>query len=204
VSISDREDDPKRRAVLAAALGVFGRYGFQKTSMEAVAKAAGISRPGLYLLFPNKEQLYRATMQGVMERGHQAMEACFADETLSFEERMVAALDALLGQYVETQVARDVSELLENSGPQLGSMFHDYQEKARATISAQLDSLAPPGVLSEDLDADDVMDILFSAALTWKQTAATRAEFRDRIRRAVRLISRGADVRHGGRNAGRR
>jgi AcrR family transcriptional regulator len=76
--------------------------GFQKTSMEAVAKAAGISRPGLYLLFPNKEQLYRATMQGVMERGYQAMDACFADETLSVEEWKVAALDALLGQYVET------------------------------------------------------------------------------------------------------
>ena len=74
-------EDPKRAAVLAAAVEVFGRYGFQKTSMEAVAKAAGISRPGLYLMFPNKEQLYRATMQGVMERAQQAMEACFADQT---------------------------------------------------------------------------------------------------------------------------
>jgi hypothetical protein len=37
------------------------------------------------------------------------------------------------------------------------------------------------------------MDVLFSAALTWKQTAATRAEFRDRIRGAVRLICRAAD-----------
>src|SRR5882757_90614 len=90
-SVPQEYDDPKRRLVLSAALGVFGRYGFQKTSMEAVAKAAGISRPGLYLLFPNKEQLYRATMQGVMERGHQAMEAWFAAETLSFEARVVAA-----------------------------------------------------------------------------------------------------------------
>jgi AcrR family transcriptional regulator len=185
-----KADDPKRGVVLAAALGVFGRYGVQKTSMEAVAKAAGISRPGLYLLFPNKEQLYRATMQGVMERGQRAMEACFADETLGFEERMVAALDALLGQYVETQVSRDVSELLENSGRQLGSMFHDYQEKARATISAQIDSLAPPGLLTGELGAHDVMDVLFSAAVTWKQTSVTRAEFRDRVQRAVRLICR--------------
>jgi hypothetical protein len=98
-----------------------------------------------------------------------------------------------MGQYVETQVARNLSELLENSGPQLGSMFHDYQEKARATISAEVDSLAPPGVLTEELGADDVMDILFCAAVTWKETAATRAEFRDRIRCAVRLVCRAAD-----------
>jgi AcrR family transcriptional regulator len=189
----DSRHDPKRDAVLAAAVEVFGRYGFQKTSMEAVAKAAGISRPGLYLLFPNKEQLYRATMQGVMERAQQAMETCFADTARSPDERVVAALDALMGQYVETQVARDLSELLENSGPQLGSMFHDYQERARATISAQLEVLTPPGVLTADLGADAVMDILFSAALTWKQTAATRAEFRDRVRRAVQLIHRAAN-----------
>jgi hypothetical protein len=37
-------------------------------------------------------------MQGVMERAQQAMEASFADESLSFEERIVAALDALMGQ----------------------------------------------------------------------------------------------------------
>ncbi|MCI2421399.1 TetR/AcrR family transcriptional regulator [Saccharopolyspora sp. K220] len=67
MSSSAREDDPKRSAVLAAAVEVFGWYGFQKMSMEAVAKAAGISRPGLYPQFPNKEQLYRDTMQGVMD-----------------------------------------------------------------------------------------------------------------------------------------
>jgi hypothetical protein len=44
-----------------------------------------------------------------------------------------------MGQYVETHVARDLSELLENSGPQLGSMFPDYQEKARAPSDRHLD-----------------------------------------------------------------
>ncbi|MFC3502929.1 TetR/AcrR family transcriptional regulator [Micromonospora krabiensis] len=180
-------DDPKRAAVLAAAEGVFGRYGFQKTSMEAVAKAAGISRPGLYLIFPNKEQLYRATMQGVMERAQLAMEARFADETLSFPERLVAALDALMGFYVETQVARDLAELLENSGPQLGPMFGDYQERARATITDRIGALAPPALLDRQ-SAHDIMDLLFSAGLTWKSTARDRDEFRDRVRRAVSLI----------------
>jgi AcrR family transcriptional regulator len=177
-----QDDDPKRAAVLEAALGVFGRFGFQKTSMEAVAKAAGISRPGLYLLFPNKEELYRATMRGVMERAQLAMEARFADSSLGFEDKLVEALDALMGHYVESQVSRDLADLLENSGQQLGSMFGDYQQRARTTISARIKSLAP------SLDAEDVMELLFAAALTWKSTAATRAEFRERVGRAVKLI----------------
>lgn len=180
--------DPKRAAVLTAAVTVFGRYGFQKTSMEAVAKAAGISRPGLYLMFPNKEQLYRATMQGVMERAQQAMEACLADHSTSFDERVVAGLDALMGPYIDTQMARDLNELLENSEPQLGSMFHDYQVRAQATLRTHIDATAPGELLDHERTADDVMDLLFSAALTWKSTSTSRDEFRDRIRRALRLL----------------
>ncbi|MFC0112454.1 TetR/AcrR family transcriptional regulator [Kibdelosporangium aridum] len=184
------EDHPKRAAVLDAALVVFGRFGFQKTSMEAVAKAAGISRPGLYLLFSNKEALYRATMQGVMERAQREMEARFADDTLSFEDKLVEAFDALMGLYVESQVSRDLATLLANSGPQLGSMFGDYQNKAQTTITAQIKKHAPPGLLTTRGAAKDVMNLLYAAALTWKSTAATRAEFREQIRRATHLICR--------------
>ncbi|MGC4798215.1 TetR/AcrR family transcriptional regulator [Micromonospora saelicesensis] len=183
-------EDPKRAAVLAAAVAVFGRYGFQKTSMEAVAKAAGISRPGLYLMFPNKEQLYRATMQGVMERAQHAMEACLADQSASFDEQVVAGLDALMGSYIDTQMARDLNDLLENSEPQLGSMFHDYQVRAQSALRAHIEAVAPAGLLDEGRTADDVMDLLFSAALTWKSTSTSRDEFRDRLRRALRLLHR--------------
>ncbi|MET8121592.1 TetR/AcrR family transcriptional regulator [Micromonospora sp. NPDC005189] len=183
-------ENPKRAAVLAGAVGVFGRYGFQKTSMEAVAKVAGISRPGLYLMFPNKEQLYRATMQSILERAQRAMEARLADQSLSFDERIVAGLDALMGPYIDSPAARDLNELLENSGSQLGSMLHDYQERARATLSAHIAAFAPPGLLEADLTADDVMELLLSAALTWKSTSSTRDQFRDRICRSLRLIHR--------------
>lgn len=51
--------DEKRDAVFEAAADVFSRYGFRRTSMNDVAEAAGISRPALYLMFDNKEDLFR-------------------------------------------------------------------------------------------------------------------------------------------------
>ena len=45
------ETDTRQEAVLEAAVGVFARYGFRKTSMDEVARAAGVSRQGLYLQF---------------------------------------------------------------------------------------------------------------------------------------------------------
>jgi AcrR family transcriptional regulator len=52
---SEREE-----RVFAAALDVFTRYGFQRTTMDDIARAAQMSRPALYLHFKNKRDIYRA------------------------------------------------------------------------------------------------------------------------------------------------
>jgi AcrR family transcriptional regulator len=50
----------KPQQILDAALPVFCRYGFRKTSMLDIAQAAGISRAALYLHFKNKEDVFRS------------------------------------------------------------------------------------------------------------------------------------------------
>lgn len=54
----------KQQAALNAAQDQFLRYGFRRVTMGDIATAAGMSRPALYLLFPNKEALFN----GVFER----------------------------------------------------------------------------------------------------------------------------------------
>lgn len=49
----------RRATVLDAAIGVFSRYGYRRTTMADLAAAGGVSRPALYLLFPNKEAIFR-------------------------------------------------------------------------------------------------------------------------------------------------
>lgn len=48
----------KKEAVFDAAAGVFAQYGFRRTTMNDIAQAAGMSRPALYLMFANKENLF--------------------------------------------------------------------------------------------------------------------------------------------------
>ena len=52
--------DVKSDHILDAALPVFARHGFRKTSMADIARAAKISRASLYLSFGIKEDLFRA------------------------------------------------------------------------------------------------------------------------------------------------
>lgn len=53
-------DKSREAAVLAAAYSVFTRYGFERVTMDELAREAGVSRPLIYLKFKNKRDIYRA------------------------------------------------------------------------------------------------------------------------------------------------
>ena len=53
--------------ILDAAGGVLLRYGFRKASVDDVARAAGISRQGLYLHFATRGQLFLGLFDHVNE-----------------------------------------------------------------------------------------------------------------------------------------
>lgn len=56
-----RPRDPERmRRVLEAAEQQFLEWGFERTSMEAVAKASGVSKMTIYSYFPTKQALFEA------------------------------------------------------------------------------------------------------------------------------------------------
>ena len=51
--------DERAARVREAALAVFARYGLRRATMADIAAAAGMSRPALYLLHPNKTAIVR-------------------------------------------------------------------------------------------------------------------------------------------------
>ena len=61
---------PERRRplVLDAALKLFVQHGYDGTSMEAIAQAAGVTKPVVYACYPSKEELFAALLEREEER----------------------------------------------------------------------------------------------------------------------------------------
>jgi AcrR family transcriptional regulator len=57
----------RRTQIIETAAGAFLRTGFDGTSMDDVAEAAGISRLLIYRIFQTKEHLYRAVLSSVTD-----------------------------------------------------------------------------------------------------------------------------------------
>jgi len=53
----------KHQRVVERATEVFCRYGFARTTMGDIAERCEISRPALYLLFPDKEAIFTAVVE---------------------------------------------------------------------------------------------------------------------------------------------
>ena len=72
---TQRNPDPQGKVgvILAAARELFLDAGYGNTSMDAVAKHAGVSKSTLYAHFENKEQLFGAVVGGVRQILHDSL-----------------------------------------------------------------------------------------------------------------------------------
>ncbi|MGX9416705.1 TetR/AcrR family transcriptional regulator [Vibrio sp. RC27] len=64
--------DDRKFQIIEAAIDVFGTYGYKKTSMKDIADALDISRPALYQYYKNKESIFLALVDHMLELGEQA------------------------------------------------------------------------------------------------------------------------------------
>src|SRR5258708_37889434 len=67
-----------RDRILDAAMTVFRRQGFRRSSIEQAAEAAGLTRPALYHHYKSKEALFRAVIERLYEDAFAAETAAIA------------------------------------------------------------------------------------------------------------------------------
>lgn len=97
-----KEDAEKtRQRIVAAAAAVFARQGVGRTSMEQIARAAGVTRGAVYWHFANKQALYYAMREQVtlpmIDRVDLALErGAGADALGAIEDLLAGILEALV------------------------------------------------------------------------------------------------------------
>jgi AcrR family transcriptional regulator len=85
--------EEKRKLLLQAASEVLMEYGANKTTLDDIARRAGMAKTSLYYYFRDKNEIIGAIIQGYMEQLMEIMtEAASKEETA--EEKMYALIEA--------------------------------------------------------------------------------------------------------------
>src|SRR6476646_4280610 len=102
-----RPDDETRQIIYEAARHAFADSGYAATSMEAVAKRAGVSTKTLYRLIPNKAALFEAMVTNRMDRFVSVvrLRACDgSDVEAALREALLVCADLMLdGEVIALQ-----------------------------------------------------------------------------------------------------
>ena len=128
----------KQRIALDAATEVFCRYGFHRTTMGDIAKEAGMSRPALYLLFPDKDAVFAAVVRHMDEtkRGEIRDEIAAAS---GLHTKLLRACISWGCHGVDIAEAHpDAADLFDLSFPVVQEVYQNFQTFVAELIAEQV------------------------------------------------------------------
>jgi AcrR family transcriptional regulator len=127
----------KRRRILSAARLLMLRHGIRGTSMELIARAAGIAKPTLYAQFADKE----AVLAGIVAELLVELDAAFSAGLAgpgSAAERVGAALAGKYGVIARWLDGSPHAEELMSEHHRMAGLFREFDERVEGEIEGVL------------------------------------------------------------------
>lgn len=162
----------RQEAILEAAFTVFANYGFRRTSMDDIARAAGVSRPALYRHWANKEDLFRSLVIHFTAEIEREVCAVLSRDGGDPAEVLAAAFAAKSGRLMEAiQGTPHGSELMEVGFRLSADLVEPMERRLEAALAAWV---ARRGVLP-GADTPESLAALMMAALRGLKTSGRDA-----------------------------
>ena len=151
MTLIETEADPKRARILEGAMNVFCAYGYSRTTMDDIARAAEMSRPALYLLFRNKTDIYRAIGTALLGNSIELVGAALQAEG-KFADRMMQAIESgLISMMADIADSPHGAEILDMKNTLAADLTADWRTALARQIS---DAIAAEATLNKvDLEA---------------------------------------------------
>src|SRR5271170_3734246 len=195
-----RCDDETRQIIYQAARHQFADNGYAATSMETVARGAGVSTKTLYRLIPNKAALFESMVSDRLDRVLADVNL-HAVDVADIDEGLYAALMACADLALDKEVVALQRMVLQETGkfPELaGAFYNNGILRTAAALSGWLSTQQKRGLIALD-DAEEAAGMLLGMVADAPRRAAvfgglplpSRAQIEARVRNCVALFLRG-------------
>jgi AcrR family transcriptional regulator len=165
--------------------------------MDDVARAAGLSRQGLYIHFPTKEELFKAgvlrLVAATREAGRQALVA-----KLRVDEKVLGFFIAIHAPMLGQLRAEHLEELMEAARHLVGNVADELEREQSATLAKVLQSSGVAAAWKRaGISARDLAAQLFDTSHGVKVAVESADEYRHRMWVAVQLVCSGHYAKRG-------
>ncbi|MGQ8366001.1 TetR/AcrR family transcriptional regulator [Glaciecola sp. 1036] len=159
ISAGRPKSDEKRRKILTSAATLFLSQGFERTSMDAVAKHSGVSKQTVYSHFTNKDVLFNAVIEKKC-RMHKIDDSniCSLSQPLAtlLENIGLCVVRLLVDPEVISMYATVIAE--SKSNPHVAELFYEIGPKYSVMLVSSLLQEHPESKLDEHQSLELSMD----------------------------------------------
>jgi len=156
------EAKSKTERIVASARELFLLNGFEKTTMEEIAKAVPMSKATLYAEFPNKEEILLAICERHCEKLQNMMLAISAATTFDYLGGLRKMLMQLVcSVYTESSSVRTPETMIYING-RVKNRFHHRFAEIKEVIQSILDKAIEAGELTGVADSAALCEVVIS------------------------------------------
>ena len=199
-----RPDDETRRIIYEAARHEFAGNGYAATSIETVARRAGVSTKTLYRLIPNKAALFEGMVSDRIDRFVSEVNLRAADHA-DIEQALAAALITCAELALDEETIALQRMLLQEAGKfsDIAAMFYKNAiQRSGVALADWLRLQQKRGLIALD-DVDEAAGMLLGMVTSAPRRAAlfggvplpSRSQIKARARACATLFLRGCQVR---------
>ncbi|MGA5577525.1 TetR/AcrR family transcriptional regulator [Streptomyces koyangensis] len=154
---------PVPRRLLAAATRLFADQGYDRTSVQEIVEAAGVTKGALYHYFGSKEDLLHEVYARLLRLQQERLDM-YAGSQEPVEERLRAAAADVVVTTIENLddasiFFRSIHQLSPEKNKQVRAERRRYHERFRALVEEGQQA----GVFTRDIPADLVVDYHFGS-----------------------------------------
>lgn len=182
-------DDAKKTQILDAAFEKFLAYGVAKTSMADIAREAGVSRPALYLHYANKEAIFSACIERILDSATTAALQSLQGPG-SIAERLDGYLQRSIGDLTEKlRPSEHGADLIEAKTGYAREVFESDMRRTRKGLAAYLKTAAGSGATVEAATVTGWVDMLKMAPIGFKADNPSIRAYRSRLTSLATLVA---------------
>ena len=187
-------EDSKTAAILKSAFQAFATYGFKKTSMDDIAKGAGMSRPAVYLHFKNKEAIVRELTQFYYgEKVTLVAEALASEGPLP--QILAQAIEAQSNGMAEILASPHGLEMLDATKSMSTDIVQEGEAKLTQLYAEWLRREDAAGRAHLPVGPDEAAKTITTSLKGVKMTASSAEEFEQGILQLAMLLGAALEVR---------
>ena len=192
--MTNASEDPRQAAILNSAFQAFATYGFRKTSMDDIAKGAGMSRPAVYLHYKNKEAIVRELTRLYYEQKTALVaQALTGDGTVP--GILARAIQAQSEGMAEILASPHGLEMLDTTKSMSTDIVQDGEGKLTRLYADWLRREDAAGRVHLPVGPDETAGTITAALKGIKMTASGAEEFEQRISQLAALLGAGLEFR---------